>query len=117
MRPLKISIDPVPDHSRAYIVRFDGDFDGYAQEKLIEIQKFFQQAKQNITVILDFSKLNYLNSYAIGHLVAWRNHMINLQGRLFIVSVNDQIKTSLDAVGGNLLFNFLSDVNAAIQAI
>ncbi len=117
MRPLKISIDPIPDHSRAYIVHFEGDFDGYAQEKLTDIQKFFKEAKQNITVILDFSKLNYLNSYAIGHLVAWRSHMINLQGRLFIVSVNDPVKESLNAVGGNLLFNFLSDVNAAIQAL
>ena len=117
MRPLIISIDPIPGHSRAYIVRFEGDFDGYAQEKLTGIQKFFSEANQDITVILDFSKLNYLNSYAIGHLVSWRNHMINLQGKLFIVSVNDQIKASLNAVGGSLLFSFLSDVNAAIQAI
>ena len=116
MQELKILIDPVPDHYNSYIIHCEGDFDGAAEKNLEEIQKLIDEASDNINLIFDFSKLNFLNSFAIGNLVKWRNEVSQLSGKCYITGSNAEVKKSLSIVGGSL-FIMIDDLETAIDAL
>ena len=117
MEDLNISINPVPDYPYTRIAHFEGDFDGRAKENLDTIEEFLATCKRGSTLILDFSKLNFLNSYAVGHLITWRNKLSNSEGRLLITGVNESVSAALDAVGGNILFEVFYDVEKALETL
>ncbi len=116
MESLKISIEHVPDHYNTHLIKFDGDFDGAAEENLVGIQSLIDEASDNINLIFDFSKLNFLNSFAIGNLVKWRNNVSRISGKCYIIGSNADIKKSLSIVGRSL-FIMIDDLQTAIEAL
>jgi anti-anti-sigma factor len=117
MQKLNITIEPIPDKPNAHIVHFDGDFDGYAKENLVDIQKFVDESKEGTTLLFDFSKLNYLNSYAIGHLVSWHNHVSKTGGKILIAGTNKNVEDIFAILGIGNLFKIYTDVEAAKTGI
>ena len=117
MKKLNINIEEYPEHPNCYIVHFDGDFDGYAKENLVDIQKFVDESKEGATLLFDFSKLNYLNSYAIGHLVAWHNHLSKMGGKILIAGTNKNVEDIFAILGISNLFNVYPDLESAKKVI
>lgn len=113
MKKLTITIEEFADKQNAHIVHFDGDFDGYAKENLTDIQKFIDESKQGTILLFDFSKLNYLNSYAIGHLVAWHNHVSKSGGKIVIAGTNKNVEDIFAILGIGNLFKIYPDLGAA----
>ncbi|MBU0577465.1 STAS domain-containing protein [Patescibacteria group bacterium] len=114
---LVISIEALSDHPNVHVVEFDGDFDGYAKENVTDVQSFVDSATNNTTLIFDFSKLNYLNSYAIGHLVAWHNHLSKMGGKIFIAGTNKNVEDIFAILGIAKLFKIFPDVNSVIETL
>lgn len=104
MQKLTLSITDYPDMPNAKMVYFEGDFDGYAEDTLTELQSQLDQAAPSSTFIFDFSKLNYLNSYAIGQLVSWHNVMTGKGGNVLIVGVNKNIEDIFTVLGIGSVF-------------
>ena len=113
MQKLAISMSEHPDHSEVEIVTFEGDFDGYAKENITEIQQYVDEITEANTIVFDFSKLNYLNSYAIGHLVAWHNHVKKLGGKIIIIGVNKNVEDIFAILGISSVFKVYPDLDAA----
>lgn len=86
------------------MVYFEGDFDGYAEDTITELQSQLDQATQGNTFIFDFSKLNYLNSYAIGQLVSWHNVITEKGGKILIVGINKNIEDIFTVLGIGSVF-------------
>ncbi|MBU0528924.1 STAS domain-containing protein, partial [bacterium] len=112
-----INIEPLEGYNNTHIVHFDGDFDGSAKENLTEIQGFMDSCESSTSLIFDFSKLNYLNSYAIGHLVAWHNHLSKNAGRIYIAGTNKNVEDIFAILGISNLFKIFADVEAAKAAL
>ena len=117
MKKLNINFEEYPDHPNSYLVHFDGDFDGYAKENLVDIQKFVDGCKENTILLFDFSKLNYLNSYAIGHLVAWHNHLTKTGGKILIAGTNKNVEDIFAILGISNLFDVYPDLESAKKSI
>ena len=117
MEPLNVSIEDCPDHPLCHIVHFVGEFDGYAKESIAGVQELVDNAKDGTMLVFNFEKLNYMNSYAIGHLIAWRNTLSQSNSHLFIAGTTSTVQDALDAVGTNVLFTFYPDVDTAVQQI
>jgi len=117
MKKLDISIEKFPDKLNAHIIHFDGDFDGYAKENLTDIQKFIDESKAGTVLLFDFSKLNYLNSYAIGHLVAWHNHLSKMGGKIIIAQTNKNVEDIFSILGIGNLFKIYPDLETAKGAL
>ncbi|MFH0820599.1 MAG: STAS domain-containing protein [Candidatus Peregrinibacteria bacterium] len=114
MEELKISIEPSSDLSNTHVAYFDGDFDGGAATSLTDLQSFVDNATPKTKLILEFSKLNFLNSYAIGHLVAWHQHLTSLGGEVVIVGTNKNVEDIFAIVGISKLFKIFPDLSTAI---
>lgn len=104
MQKLNISITNYPDIANAQIVYFEGDFDGYAKDTITEIQKTVDSCPTGCLLIFEFTKLNYLNSYAIGQLVAWYNAVTAKQGKIVIVGINKNVEDIFSVLGINSVF-------------
>ena len=116
MKKLNTTIEDLEGHSNVHIIHFDGDFDGYAKENIVDIQKFIDKCTSGNTLIFDFSKLNYLNSYAIGHLVAWHNAVSKVGGKIIIAGTNKNVEDIFAILGISNLFKIYPDLNAATEA-
>ena len=117
MQKLTIAIEDVKGIENAHLVRFEGDFDGYAKENLVDIQKYVDLSAAGSILIFDFNKLNYLNSYAIGHLVAWHNHLVKLGGKILMVGTNKNVEDIFAILGIGNLFKIFPNMDAAMKAI
>ncbi|MBN1258947.1 STAS domain-containing protein [Candidatus Peregrinibacteria bacterium] len=117
MQKLTITIENLSDIENAHLVRFEGDFDGYAKENLVDIQKYVDESTPNAILVFDFNKLNYLNSYAIGHLVAWHNHLARLGGKIIMVGTNKNVEDIFAILGIGALFKIYPDMDTAVKAL
>jgi anti-anti-sigma factor len=99
MQKLNLSIDAYPEIPHAKIVYFDGDFDGYAEDTIVTIQSEVDNALPGAVLLFEFSKLNYLNSFAIGQLVAWHNVINAKQGKILIVGINKNVQDIFSVLG------------------
>jgi len=115
MQKLTVTLSDYPEIPNAKIALFDGDFDGYAKEDIVEIQKEVDECDTNIILILEFSKLNYLNSFAIGQLVAWHNTISAKGGKIFIVGTNKNVEDIFSVLGINSIFKVYSTLDALKQ--
>lgn len=117
MQKLNINIEAIDSYPNSHIIHFDGDFDGSAKENLTEIQSFVDSCDSKVSLIFDFSKLNYLNSYAIGHLVAWHNHLSKIGGKIVIAGTNKNVEDIFAILGIANLFKIFPDISAATAAL
>ena len=115
MQKLNVMIEAPQGKPNTHIAHFAGDFDGYAKENLTEIQKLVDMAGENTTLIFDFSRLNFLNSYAIGHLVAWHNHLLKQGGQIMIVGLNKSVEDIFSILGITTIFKIYPDLQAALK--
>jgi anti-sigma B factor antagonist len=117
MQKLNITIEPMTELENGQLVSFEGDLDGSAEESLKDVQALIDSNGANAKIIFNFSKLNFLNSYAIGHLVEWHNQVSANQGMIAMVGVNKSVEEIFAIVGINNLFTVYADVPTAIEAL
>lgn len=113
MQKLETLIEDYKDRPDTSIVHFKGDFDGYAKDSIADLQTYVDGIDKTHTLIFDFAKLNYLNSYAIGHLVAWHNHIKKLGGNIVIVGTNKNVEDIFAILGISTIFKIYPDLAAA----
>ncbi|MFH0838326.1 MAG: STAS domain-containing protein [Patescibacteria group bacterium] len=110
MQKLTLSITDYSDLPNAKLIYFEGDFDGYAEDTIAQIQNEVDQATPGRVLIFEFSKLNYLNSFAIGQLVAWHNVMNEKKGQILIVGINRNIQDIFSVLGIGSVFKIYSSL-------
>ncbi len=104
MQKLTLNITEYPDLTNSKIAYFEGDFDGYSEETVAILQAEVDQAAPSSTLIFEFSKLSYLNSFAIGQMVSWHNTMKGKQGKILIVGINKNIQDIFSVLGIECVF-------------
>lgn len=117
MQKLTITIEKHPDIKNAHVAHFEGAFDGSIKDSLASLDALIQQAEESTNIIFDFKQLDYLNSYAIGQLVAWQNHLIKNKGQIIIAALNKNVEDILSILGISNLFKIFPDINTAIDSL
>lgn len=112
MQKLHVTISDYAEMPNAKLVSFDGDFDGYAKEDITDLQKAVDECAPNSVLIFDFARLNYLNSFAIGQLVAWHNVVSTKGGKIYVVGVNKNVEDIFSVLGINNIFKTYPTIEA-----
>jgi len=115
MQKLETRIEDFKERADTSVVHFSGDFDGYAKDSIADLQSYIDAIDKAYTLIFDFANLNYLNSYAIGHLVAWHNHIKKLGGNIVIVGTNKNVEDIFAILGISTIFKIYPDLAAATR--
>lgn len=116
MQDLSVTMEPHASLPNTYVVHFEGAFDGHIKEPTAEMEKMIMEQK-GLIMVFDFEKLNFLNSYAIGQLVAWHNHMVNSQGNIIIAAPAKNVEDIFNIVGIGNMFKIFPDVQSALTSL
>ncbi|MBN2095885.1 STAS domain-containing protein [Candidatus Peregrinibacteria bacterium] len=117
MQALEITIEPVTSLQNTHAAHFQGAFDGGVKEPLEGIEKLIMGSTEKMIVIFDFKSLDYLNSYAIGQLVAWHNHLVKKGGQLIIASPSKNVEDIFNIVGISTMLKIFPDVESAVASL
>ena len=117
MQNLIIKIEESNDIINSKSISFSGDFDGYIKENLTEILELTENATEETKLIFDFTNLNYLNSYAIGHIVAWHNKLAEKKGEIIVIGINKNVEDIFSILGVNSLFKTFPNLESAKKGI
>lgn len=116
MIALKLVIEAKTYGDNIRVAHFEGDFDGgVSEETLADLTDLIDKAPAGSTLVFDFGKLNFLNSYAIGHLVEWHTKMVQKQGKIIIAGTNKNVEEIFEIVGIHHLFQIHPNVETALK--
>ena len=116
MQDLTVTIDKQPDAENVYVAHFEGAFDGHIREPIEELDKLIHD-NEGIKCAFDFEKLSFLNSYAIGSLVAWHNHVIATKGQIVIAAPAKNVEDIFNIVGIATMLKIFPDVESALNSL
>lgn len=117
MQKLTLEIKEYPDIENTNIVSFEGAFDGAAKESLGDLEGLINAEVPKTNLVFDFKNLNYLNSYAIGQLVAWQNHLLKSEGQIIIAGPSKNVEDILGVLGISNLFKIFPDTESALAIL
>lgn len=116
MQKLTISIEKDVD-ANTHLAHFDGAFDGSVKEPLVELESLINACPPKSKIVLDLKNLSYLNSYAIGQLVAWHNHLVRNDGQIILASPSKNVEDIFNILGISALFKIFPDVQTALESL
>lgn len=90
------------------VLKPEGIFDG------LKANNFRQQINQLISegviyILIDFKKVTFMDSSGLGGLVQGLKTIRSVNGRLFIMSLNEQINMLFDLTNMGQVFEFVED--------
>ena len=112
MSKLAITISDISEIPNTKMISFDGDFDGYSKENIDEIQKIIDECTPNSALIFEFSKLNYLNSFAIGQIINWHQIANTKNSDIYIVGTNKNVEDIFSVLGIKNILKIFPDIEA-----
>jgi anti-anti-sigma factor len=99
-RPAKTEAAKERKNSPEFIIRLQGEIDQINIEKLaLPVEEQIAALPNGAALILDFAKIEYINSTFIGRLASWYNSARKKNARIIIQNADSQIMDVLDLVG------------------
>lgn len=111
---LKIDIQQIKDN--VTLVNLEGPLDNTTVAAFEESIEPLLNKRQNLTLLLDLSKLNYLNSTGIARLLQYHLHLKSANGRLKIFGVSEFISEILVICGASKLLEIYKDREEALSS-
>lgn len=116
MDKLHIKIEPSTESELIQVVHFDGAFDGAVKEPLSEVEALVNEDKA-YKLIFDFAELDYLNSYGIGQMVSWHNHLLKFKGQIALAAASKQVEEILNVLGISKMIKVAPTIEAALEML
>jgi anti-anti-sigma factor len=116
MAGLEIKLKPLKGEPKAALAEMSGAIDGNTvpnfQNTLEEIQQKGVQC-----LVLDMSKIKYVNSTGLGSLVKYADTFKNSGGGMALIKVPAKVKIVIEMLGLNAFFDICPDLESARQAL
>lgn len=100
------------------LIKFSGQLDeSNVDESAKKIYKLIENNPEKLTMIFDFSDLDYMNSKSIGYLTDWYGRVTGKEGKIVIAKAKENIRDILEVVGLTQLIQCYPSVEEAKLAI
>ena len=117
MTPVQITIEDVsgaPAGKTVKLIRIVGQLDeSNVDEQAKSIYQVIESIPQGLSLVFDFSGLEYMNSKSIGYLTDWYSKVSANGGKVVIASARDNILDILQVVGLTQLVNAYATLDEA----
>ena len=117
MAEVIITVEDVPSQNpdrHVKLVKFTGQLDeSNVDEKAKIVYEIIQSTPQNLSLIFDFSGLEYMNSKSIGYLTDWYTKLSERKGSIVIAQAKSNILDILQVVGLTQLIKCVGTVEEA----
>jgi anti-sigma B factor antagonist len=107
----------VEKKSRYTLMRLEGDFNGPEENE--ELLKKFKELAQGGTqkLLIDLTKVIYLNSSCIGVLLSGNALMKKKDGKIVMFGASDYLENTFNVTKLNLVFDICNDEEEAAAAL
>src|SRR5688572_4138756 len=116
MAGLQWQLQPVEGEDSAILAELSGAIDGNTvpsfQQMLEEIK-----SKGVRRLVLDMSKIKYVNSTGLGSLVKYADTFKSSGGGMALIKVPAKVKIVIEMLGLNAFFDICPDLDAALAAL
>ncbi len=117
MAQVTLTIQDVPSgiaDKKIKLLTFAGQLDeSNVDEKAKEVYALIGETESSLSLIFDFSQLEYMNSKSIGYLTDWYTKLNEKSGSLVIANARPNIIDILQVVGLTQLINCVGTVDEA----
>jgi len=117
MTPVQITIEDVagaPAGKTVKLVRIVGQLDeSNVDEQAKSIYQVIESVPSGLSLIFDFTGLEYMNSKSIGYLTDWYSKVSASGGKVVIAAARDNILDILQVVGLTQLVNAYATLDEA----
>ena len=98
------------------VVDLDGDLDAFTVQ---EVKKHFIKLIEDgyRKIVVNLSKVRYINSTSIGVLVGRLREIKSLKGQMVLAELSDRVNRVLTLVGGKKLFNIFDTEQEAVATL
>ena len=111
MKECKISLE---EYGNVDVVELDGALDSYSFPKLESTLNALRDHHRH-QLILNFSKLDYISSAALGALIGFARRARESGGDLKLAQLSDKILTIVELLGFHKVLKIHPDVQAAVE--
>jgi anti-anti-sigma factor len=113
---IELVCEEIKGHREAQLIRFIGDLDATNVETVLEkIVNFFNEGK--IHLVVDFTKLRYVNSTGLGILLHLSKSAKEKSGSFKIAKVNENVFEIIEIIGATSLLEIYDTVDEAIASL
>ena len=98
-------------------VKFSGVLDASGQDAILNLEQKINKFGPKTKVIFDFTKLDYLNSYAIGFIAHWYNFLHKQEGDIILIKPQAQVYDTLNVLGMTNVLKIFESIEMALQDI
>ncbi len=117
MTPVQITIEDVagaPAGKTVKLIRIIGQLDeSNVDEQAKSIYQVIEAVPQGLSLVFDFTGLEYMNSKSIGYLTDWYSKVSASGGKVVIAAARDNILDILQVVGLTQLVNAYASLDEA----
>jgi len=121
MTPVQITIEDVqgaPQGKIVKLIRIVGQLDeSNVDEEAKKIYQIIEAVPQGLSLIFEFTGLEYMNSKSIGYLTDWYSKVSGTGGKVVIAAARDNILDILQVVGLTQLVNAYATLDEAKLAV
>src|SRR5437588_9414462 len=116
MPGLESKLLPVDGDDSARVAELSGAIDG---NTVPDFQQMLEKVKTEGVrrLILDMSKIKYVNSTGLGSLVKYADSFKNSGGGMALIKVPAKVKIVIEMLGLNAFFDICTDLGAALEAL
>ena len=116
MPGLESKLLPVDGDDSARVAELSGAIDG---NTVPDFQQMLERVKTEGVrrLILDMSKIKYVNSTGLGSLVKYADSFKNSGGGMALIKVPAKVKIVIEMLGLNAFFDICPDLDAALAAL
>lgn len=117
MSALDIKLKPVPGESSIMLAEMSGAIDGTTVPSFQQTLEDIRNKKGVRSLILDMSRIKYVNSTGLGSLVKYADGFKNSGGGMALIKVPAKVKIVIEMLGLNAFFDICQDLDSAVQAL
>lgn len=99
MKPLNIHFSEDPTLKNTRIAHFEGDFDGADKNALKDILEVIAEMNTGDVMVMDFSLIDFMNSFAVGQLVEWHKELEVKNAKLLVAGTNEHVRDIFMVLG------------------
>jgi anti-anti-sigma factor len=113
---LELKVQPVPGRPDTRILRFEGEFDASAVERVLEeTTALLESGVQHL--IADFEELRYINSTGLGVVLHFSRTARERGGSFRLCRVTESVFEIIEIIGATALLEIHDTLEEALQSV
>jgi anti-anti-sigma factor len=114
---IQITSSPIAEQPGCFLLTLEGDLDSSNAQDIIKHVQDLSVKEGLMHLVMDFSKLRYINSTGLGAILRISKMLLSKAGTFKIANPNESVFEIIEIVGANKLLNVYPTKEEALESL